>query len=209
MRRPMLSLSAAALAAILAPAAASAGGGCGCGQGVVPGATVDLEFAGCPCGCGPTCGAPAAAYGTPGCAAPDYAAGLYAAPACAAPAYAAPVYAAQPYGGCDNRDFTRRPGCGLGNGLTGGLRKLWDLEKRKNAWLKKTFIDGPRKGCCLKDDCAPVYAAPACGECRTCEPACAAPAYAEPACAAPAYGTYAEPACAAPVYAAPTCGCND
>ena len=205
MTRPALLFAAAACLA--APAALAGGPGCGCAAPVVPGATVDLEFAGCPgCAtvgpaCGPTCGAPAA-YG-----------------------YGYPAYG-QPC--CDNRNYAQRPGCGTGNGFTGGLRRLWDLEKRKNAWLKKTFIDGPRgKLCCgLRDDCAPVCApacgdvcAPACGD--VCAPACAAPAYAAPACdlgcGDAAYGPVCEPGCAAPVvvpgcaapaFAAPTCGCN-
>ena len=200
MTRPTL-LFSAALAAALVPAAFAGGPPCGCAAPVVPGATVDLEFAGCP-GCaavGPTCGAPAV-YG-----------------------HGQPVYTGDC---CDNRDYSMRPGCGTGNGFTGGLRRLWDLEKKKNAWLKKTFIDGPKgKLCGLQDDCAPVCA-PVCGA------TCAAPVYApadcgcggggcdagfgpagcgevyapaaDPCCAAPV----AVPGCAAPAFAAPTCGCN-
>ena len=204
MTRPTM-LFCAALCAAAAPAALAGGPGCGCAAPVVPGATVDLEFAGCPCA---------------------------AAPACAAPACAAPVYGYGDACGCDNRNYAVRPGSGMGSGFTGGLRRLWDLEKRKNAWLKKTFIDGPKGRLCgLQDDCAPVCG-PVCGP--TCDVSCAAPAYApadcgcvdggcgavaEPACAAPACAApvYVDPTCAAPVavpgcaapaFAAPTCGCN-
>ena len=206
-------LFCAAVCAAAAPAAL-AGGHHGCAAPVVPGATVDLEFAGCPCAAGPTCGAPAG-------------------PCCDAPAYGyAPANC-----GCDNRNYAVLPGSGRG-GIKGGLGRLWELEKRKNAWLKKTFFDGPRgKLCGLRDDCAPVCA-PACaatcaapvygaadGFAPACDAGCgdvygAAPAFAAPTCGAPcgdACGSVCEPGCAAPVavpgcaapaFAAPSCGCN-
>ena len=123
------------------------------GYGV--GGTVDVEFAGCACGCGTPCGCDAA----PACAAPACAAPACAAPACAAPAYVAPTcdygYAG---GGCDN-------GCNCGR-KDGLFSKMMRCEKNKNSWLKKMF-------CGLKDDCdcVPVYYYDACG----CEPACDAP----------------------------------
>ena len=186
-------LALAALAALAVPTAASAGGPpCGCAAPI--GGTVDLEFAGCPCGagggclsgggCAPACAAPAyAAPCGPVCAAP---AAVYTTPACGCAAPVAPAYG---YGGCgcDNYDYTRRPGCGSSG--PGFLARLWELEKRKNK-----FLFG---GLCgkLRGDCQPVYAP----VCEPCAPACAAPVYAEPACAAPVYGQG---------YGAPAAGCG-
>ena len=168
-------LALAALAALAVPTAASAGGPpCGCAAPL--GGTVDLEFAGCPCGvgggclggggCAPACAAPAyAAPCGPVCAAP---AAVYAAPACGCAAPVAPAYG---YGacGCDNYDYTRRPGCGgCGPGL---FSRMWEFEKRKNRFLFGGLCDK------LRGDCQPVYAPVCAPVCEPCAPACAAPAY--------------------------------
>ena len=104
---------------------------------------------GCHDECVPTCSAPAECYSAPTCCAP-------AAPTCCAPAYngCGEVYCDGSYQNCEREGCFRR-----------SVKKLWDLEKRKNRCLKETFCGwmnrGHHGGC---DDCAPLeYYQPACG----------------------------------------------
>ncbi len=115
--------------------------------------------------CAPTCGVPC----EPTCCAP-----AECAPACE-PTCCAP---AAPTCGCpdmcgdacyDNCCNECKPECCLKR----MGRKLWSMEKRKNACLKDTFFGWRNKGChdeCYSD-CAPVeYYQPSCGT-----PSCATP----------------------------------
>ncbi|MEM9701477.1 MAG: hypothetical protein AAF907_03420 [Planctomycetota bacterium] len=176
-----LFLAAGALAVAL-PSAASAQTACGCSA--PPAIGYGYADASCAApiggGFGPTCAAPV--YATPAC-------GDICGPTCAAPAY---------YGGCDYGYACPPQQCCV----KGFFSKLWELEKRKNAWLLSKLRGN---GCGCVPDCAPVCA-PVCAP-----PVCAAPTFVDASCAAP---VYAAPACAAPVVAAPVvaapagCGCH-
>ncbi len=105
-------------------------------------------------GCAPSCATPTDCCTQPTCAAPC-------APTCCAPV--APncctpgvtydgcgeVYCDGCYDECDKECGLKRFG-----------KKLWSLEKRKNACLKRTFLGWRNKGCndgCTSGDCAPNY----------------------------------------------------
>jgi len=176
---PRLLLAACTLALAL-PSAASAG---------LFGCHTEASCA-APCGevyCEPTCAAPCGdVCCEPTCAAPC-------APTCAAPCGDVCASSCDSYYCCPPQESCCKR----------FVRKLWNLEQRKNAWLLSKF------SCLGGNDCAPAYgcceptcAAP-CGE-AYCAPTCAAPCgdvCCEPSCAAPC-----EPTCAAPVYCTPSCG---
>jgi hypothetical protein len=101
---------------------------------------------GAPTGCyaGPTCATPMDCYQSPTCCAP-------AAPTCCAPAECGDVCCDGGYQECEREGCFRR--C---------VRRLWDLEKRKNRCLKETFCGWHDRRAC--NDCAPLeYYQPACG----------------------------------------------
>lgn len=119
--------------------------------------------------CAPTCGVP---YEATCCAPVECAPACQ--PTCCAPSYptcgcpdacgdgCGEVYCDGCYQECEKECCLKRLG-----------RKLWSLEKRKNACLKDTFLGWRKGGCCQDDcyECAPVeYYQPACGA-----PMCGAP----------------------------------
>ena len=112
--------------------------------------------------CYPTCAAPADCCVPPSCAAPC-------APSCATPAVECCTTAmpscATPgvyYGGCEGDVY-----CDGGYGecereccLKRAGRRLWRLEQRKNACLRRTFFGRCHRDCddeCYTGDCAPHY----------------------------------------------------
>ena len=243
------SLLALAAATVLSPAALAGGGGLGggglCGGGlgggglcgganVIPGTTVDVEFAGCgPCGptavalagcdagCGgfaaPACAAPAGVCGPSagpgGCgvaAGPELFAPAYAAPVCAAPICeplcAAPVYVA-PAPVCQPVCAAPAYGGGCGGGCNTGY---YDYTRRPGCGgggiggLFGKLWDLEKRKNRFLLNTAKKCLVPDCTPIYA--PVCQPCA---PACAAPAY---AAPACAAPVYtggyAAPAAGCG-
>jgi hypothetical protein len=114
--------------------------------------------------CAPTCGVPADCCPQPACAAP---AQCYtpptccapAAPECCAPAACAPSYDACGEIYCDGSQSCERDGC-----FRRCVRRLWNLEQRKNRCLKETFCGWRNRGYDDCSDCAPLeYYQPACG----------------------------------------------
>lgn len=124
---------------------------------------------GCHDDCVPSCAAPC----EPTCCAPAECAPSCCAPAECAPSCGCPDVCADECGGCyqecEKECCLKRLG-----------RKLWNLEKRKNACLKEKFLGWRHKSHCHQDDC--------------CYEECAPVEYYQPSCGAPS--------CAAP------CGCN-